>query len=312
MPVTSYISVGGRMISEITDGVILDYVPDALGSIHSVIDQDANIVKTMRYKPYGEVLSRSGTVADRHYQWVGSYGYRATFAPSSSHYVRARHYSATAGSWTTVDPLWPDEKAYGYVGGRATDWTDYSGRGPGIIGGWLVNQFPRNGCDKNTKEYQDKCNKTGNKLDCCAAKVSGAICLAIKTGRLADGLADHLIDSNVPPIPIPNPWGITLDLNQLCHMGKDTWGVPELIDGTQCQNDCMIDIWRKRNTPAWIHADKLCKKFGQTSVECCRASINAEQDNYDRCTDKCFPGLAIIPKPIRVGFAIDILKCCGK
>jgi RHS repeat-associated protein len=127
MPVTSYISVGGRMISEVTDGVILDYVPDALGSIHSVIDQDANVVKTMRYKPYGEVLSRSGTVADRHYQWVGTYGYRATFAPSSSHYVRARHYTATGGSWTTVDPLWPHESAYGYVGGNATRDLDPSG-----------------------------------------------------------------------------------------------------------------------------------------------------------------------------------------
>jgi RHS repeat-associated protein len=126
------------MISEVTDGVILDYVPDALGSIHSVIDQDANVVKTMRYKPYGEVLSRSGTVADRHYQWVGSYGYRATFAPSSSHYVRARHYSATAGSWSTVDPLWPDESAYGYVNGRSVSIPDSSGEGPGLIGGLIL------------------------------------------------------------------------------------------------------------------------------------------------------------------------------
>jgi len=141
MPVTSFISVGGRIISEVTDGVILDYVPDALGSIHSVIDQDANVVKTMRYKPYGEVLSRSGTVADRHYQWVGTYGYRATFAPSSSHYVRARHYSATAGSWTTVDPLWPDESAYGYVGGKPVAFSDYSGKQATATGGGTL-MFP--------------------------------------------------------------------------------------------------------------------------------------------------------------------------
>ncbi len=115
------------MISEVTDGVILDYVPDALGSVHTVVDQSAAVVKSMRYKPYGDVLSRSGTVADRHYQWVGSYGYRATFAPSSSHYVRARHYSATSGSWTTVDPLWPDESAYGYVRGESTRSIDLSG-----------------------------------------------------------------------------------------------------------------------------------------------------------------------------------------
>ena len=120
------------MISEVTDGVILDYVPDALGSVHTVVDQSAVVVKSMRYKPYGEVLSRSGTVADRHYQWVGSYGYRATFAPSSSHYVRARHYNATSGSWTTVDPLWPDESAYGYVYGRATGGIDPTGQKPKV------------------------------------------------------------------------------------------------------------------------------------------------------------------------------------
>jgi RHS repeat-associated protein len=156
MPVTSYISVNGRMISEITDGVILDYVPDALGSIHSVIDQDANVVKTMRYKPYGEVLSRSGTVADRHYQWVGSYGYRATFAPSSSHYVRARHYTATAGSWSTVDPLWPGESAYGYVKGRVSRGIDPSG---------LACATPDcNSTPADKKKCADNCKRKGYNL----------------------------------------------------------------------------------------------------------------------------------------------------
>jgi len=127
MPVTNYISVNGRMLSEVTDGVILDYVPDALGSIHSVVDQTATAVKTMRYKPYGEVLSRSGSISDRMYQWVGTYGYRATFNYASSHYVRARHYSQTPGTWTTVDPLWPEENKYTYVEGRAIYAIDPSG-----------------------------------------------------------------------------------------------------------------------------------------------------------------------------------------
>ena len=49
-----------------------------------------------------------------------------------SHYVRARHYSYVTGNWSTVDPLWPDESAYGYVGGKATFWDDQFGFGPGV------------------------------------------------------------------------------------------------------------------------------------------------------------------------------------
>ena len=45
-----------------------------------------------------------------------------------SHYVRARHYSNVTGGWSTVDPLWPDESAYGYVSGRPTRWIDPTGQ----------------------------------------------------------------------------------------------------------------------------------------------------------------------------------------
>ncbi len=130
MHVTNYVSVNGRMLSEVTDGVILNYVPDPLGSIHSVVDQTATAVKTMRYKPYGEVLSRSGSISDRMYQWVGPYGYRATFNYASSHYVRARHYSQTPGSWTTVDPVWPNQNGYLYCGSNPAGNLDPSGYCP--------------------------------------------------------------------------------------------------------------------------------------------------------------------------------------
>jgi hypothetical protein len=45
-----------------------------------------------------------------------------------SHYVRARHYSHLTGNWSTVDPLWPDESEYRYVGGRASKLSDPSGK----------------------------------------------------------------------------------------------------------------------------------------------------------------------------------------
>jgi RHS repeat-associated protein len=135
MPVTTYMNVGGRCIGEETDGVVSYYITEALGSVTHVVDESFAVVKTMRYKPYGEVLSRSGTMRDTVMQWVGSYGYRATSFPASSHYVRARHFSTLTGAWTTADPLFPDERAYGYVGGMPTWAADPSGLATSCQGG---------------------------------------------------------------------------------------------------------------------------------------------------------------------------------
>jgi RHS repeat-associated protein len=123
-------NVGGRCIGEETDGVVSYYITDALGSVTHLVDESFAVVKTMRYKPYGEILSRSGTMRDSVMQWVGSYGYRATSFPASSHYVRARHFSTLTGSWITADPLFPDERAYGYVNGMVSQVIDPSGKGP--------------------------------------------------------------------------------------------------------------------------------------------------------------------------------------
>jgi hypothetical protein len=45
------------------------------------------------------------------------------------HYVRARHYSKTSGTWTTVDPLWPTELAFTYSDARSTFGVDFLGTG---------------------------------------------------------------------------------------------------------------------------------------------------------------------------------------
>ena len=124
MPVTNDNSVNGRMHSEVTDCVILDLVPDALGSIHSVVDQTATAVKTMRYKPYGEVLSRSGSISDRMCQWAGTYGSRATFNYVNSHDLTARHHSQTPGNWTTVAPLRRSTKKHGHLESRSCQLTN--------------------------------------------------------------------------------------------------------------------------------------------------------------------------------------------
>ena len=127
MATTNYITIDGMLIGEITPaGEMRNYGTDSLGS---VVTTSLNGVpeNTYRYKPYGGLLAKTGTANDPSFLWNGGSGYRATTLPSASHYVRVRHFSMLTGQWTTTDPLWPQERPYGYVRGQATSTGDFSG-----------------------------------------------------------------------------------------------------------------------------------------------------------------------------------------
>ena len=129
MPMTErFYSVNGQMMGYEEGGVKKDFLTDHLGSITAEIDQTQTRTYDTRYSAYGRNNWSTGTGCG--FGWVGSYGYRETGLFHMSHYVRARHYSYVTGGWSTVDPLWPDESAYGYGGGRATVWVDPSGMRP--------------------------------------------------------------------------------------------------------------------------------------------------------------------------------------
>jgi RHS repeat-associated protein len=118
--------VEGQMVAYDSGGVTKDFLTDHLGSIIAEVDQDENVTYQARYSAYGPPTSSTGTGCG--FGWVGTHGYRETGLPHMSHYVRARHYSQVTGNWSTVDPLWPGESAYGYVGGRSTTGIDPTGR----------------------------------------------------------------------------------------------------------------------------------------------------------------------------------------
>jgi hypothetical protein len=106
-----FYSVNGQMMGYEEGGVKKDFLTDHLGSITAEIDQTQTRTYDTRYSAYGRNNWSTGTGCG--FGWVGSYGYRETGLLKMSHYVRARHYSYVTGGWSTVDPLWPDESAYG-------------------------------------------------------------------------------------------------------------------------------------------------------------------------------------------------------
>jgi RHS repeat-associated protein len=127
-----FYTMNSQMMAYDEGGVTKDFLTDHLGSITAEIDQTQTRTYDTRYSAYGRNNWSTGTGCG--FGWVGTYGYRETGLFHMSHYVRARHYSYVTGVWSTVDPLWPDESAYGYVGGRATASFDPTGEHPACIG----------------------------------------------------------------------------------------------------------------------------------------------------------------------------------
>jgi RHS repeat-associated protein len=116
-----YYSINGQVIAERTPGGgRVDYGTDALGSV----TLNASTGGSTRYSPYGEQGSAPAGVS---LGWVGAWGYRPTGRAVASHYVRARHYASPQGRWTSVDLVWPRERAYGYAWSSPTVYVDSSG-----------------------------------------------------------------------------------------------------------------------------------------------------------------------------------------
>jgi len=159
MPVTNYYSVNGEIIAEKTTGSPrIDYMTDALGSVTATVNQNAQVVNTYRYKPYGSLLAKTGTGSDPSFQWVGTQGYRQTGRIYSDVYVRARHYDTTTGRWTTKGSLWPTLPAYEYAGSRPTSIIDLSGIQPDIPSGWKFINDPNVHVTGNGPGTPGSCN----------------------------------------------------------------------------------------------------------------------------------------------------------
>ncbi|HSI72176.1 MAG TPA: hypothetical protein VK934_03290 [Fimbriimonas sp.] len=106
-----YTNFCGMIVSETRSGVERDYVPDTLGSTAALVDNMEAVTDRWEYWPYGEVSQRTGT-STTPFTFVGILGYFKDLL-DNLFYVRARYLKANLARWLTVDPLWPDEPAYG-------------------------------------------------------------------------------------------------------------------------------------------------------------------------------------------------------
>ncbi|MBX3117426.1 MAG: hypothetical protein KF784_00055 [Fimbriimonadaceae bacterium] len=156
MPVTNYYTANGRLIGEATAGDRTDYLTDALGSVTAIVDQSQAVQNTYRFKPYGELLNKTGAAADPMFLWVGNLGYLFTALAIASHYVRYRHYSDVTATWITKDPVWPDTHTYGYANAIPVTVFDYWGLSP---------------CQVQDRYKDNDCSKDKSLMGACIAMI---------------------------------------------------------------------------------------------------------------------------------------------
>jgi RHS repeat-associated protein len=130
MPTTTFRTVNGRILGHNKAGVASEYLLDPLGSVIGTSTSSGVVSNRTTYWPYGEVRT-GGVYSVTPFGFCGGWGYYTD--SSGSLYVRARYYRPSLTRWQTVDPLWPDEMAYGYVGATPSLFADPSGLKPQVI-----------------------------------------------------------------------------------------------------------------------------------------------------------------------------------
>jgi RHS repeat-associated protein len=101
------------------------YLKDGLGSITGITDNTGVMVKTYRYKAFGEIYAQSGTF-NQPFAFTG----RESDSESGLYFYRARYYDPKAGRFLTKDPIGfagGDVNLFRMVQNNPVNYTDPSG-----------------------------------------------------------------------------------------------------------------------------------------------------------------------------------------
>ena len=87
---TYFTTAYNQVISESVNGVVKDYMTDAIGSVVGYRDASGNIENEYWYKPYGSVLAKTGSGEDPSFMFVGGPGYMEIGRSFATNSVRSR------------------------------------------------------------------------------------------------------------------------------------------------------------------------------------------------------------------------------
>ena len=130
--ITKYIFAGGARIASKTSADTYYYHQDHLGSSSVITNSSEVKVEEIRYYPFGETLSDTGSVSVSH-----KYTSQELDIETGLYYYNARYYDPVLGRFISADPIVPDPtnpqalNRYSYVVNNPLKYTDPSGHGFG-------------------------------------------------------------------------------------------------------------------------------------------------------------------------------------
>lgn len=102
-----------------------DLLTDPLGSLVREISSGASLSSAFGFYPYGSPVLPMFSPPTIPFRYIAAWGY--FFDTNDRDYVRARELEKRLGRWMQTDPLWPGERAFGYVGGSPIQFVDPTG-----------------------------------------------------------------------------------------------------------------------------------------------------------------------------------------
>ena len=142
-----YVYAGARRIARITGSNEDYYLADHLGSTRSLLDEAGVVTATYDYRPYGKMLSTSGTGATR-FRFTG----HERDDESRLDYMLERSYAYDIGRFLRPDPMqgeYPGISPYVYAANNPLKYVDPDGRRIRLLGGksarnWLFSLIAKN------------------------------------------------------------------------------------------------------------------------------------------------------------------------
>jgi RHS repeat-associated protein len=103
-----------------------DYYADGNGNVTSLIDANQNVVASYRYDPFGNIISKSGSLSDAN---VYRFSSKEVHVKSGLYYYGFRFYDPNSQRWITRDPLeeWPDCNMYRFNYSNPINFVDQNG-----------------------------------------------------------------------------------------------------------------------------------------------------------------------------------------
>ncbi len=139
---TTFHTINGQILYQVdASGNRTEYVHDALGSVIATTDANRNVLNTYRYAPYGTQIAATEASPNPMFQWVGTWGYRATARTHAALYVRRRHYDPLSTTWVGVDKFWGKFGAYGYAARSPMTQIDPSGNAPWAVSRRIIPNY---------------------------------------------------------------------------------------------------------------------------------------------------------------------------